>query len=97
MNPHRLVLLLDNCPGVLARVCTVLHRHASNIESLELQTQDDSTTRAAMTLSCPDDDLGLIAARLRNLVNVRAVSTLSNTTAVGQGHQSPNRRTREET
>lgn len=75
MQRHQVTLVVDNKPGVLARICTVLHRHASNIESLDLRSQDGSSARAALTLSCPDHELGLIEARLRGLVNVRSVST----------------------
>lgn len=87
MNLHKMALLLDNRPGVLARVCMVLHRHASNIESLELHTPDGATARAAMTVRCPDNELGLITARLRSLVNVRHVSTGTKSNATGSQAQ----------
>lgn len=76
MNSSHLALLVKNEPGVLARVCAVLHRCGANIESLEATApHKDPFSQITMTVTCHDEHLALIAIRLKALVDVTEVST----------------------
>jgi acetolactate synthase-1/3 small subunit len=75
---HVIVLLVENQPGVLARIVGLVSGRGYNIESLNVApTLDPSISR--MTLTVPGDDrvLDQVTKQLNKLVDVVKVSDLT--------------------
>lgn len=71
MKSHNFVLTVDNEPGVLARITSVLHRYSINIDQLIVNASvNDPITRIEMDLSISEEAIALIVKRLGNLYNV---------------------------
>lgn len=73
---HWLTLEVDNVPGVLARVTTILHRHGVNIEFLKVKTVSGESHEVSMNIVCDSRDLTLIMRRMAALINVREVGSV---------------------
>ncbi len=77
------VVLVENVPGVLTRVASLVRRRGFNIESLTVgHTETDEVSR--MTIVIDTDDLGArrVEAHLYKLLNVLRVDHISAQTAV---------------
>ncbi len=72
-------VLVENNPGVLARVAGLFSRRGYNIDSLTVSRTDDSTV-SRMTIVVAGDDLVLdqVAKQLRKLVDVIRVRDITN-------------------
>jgi acetolactate synthase I/III small subunit len=79
------VVLLENVPGVLTRVASLVRRRGFNIESLTVgHTETEGVSR--MTIVVDTDDLGArrVEANLYKLLNVLRVDNLTNQAAVSR-------------
>src|SRR5687767_8548477 len=83
MKPHTFVVTVEDQPGVLNRVSSLVRRRGYNIESLTVgHTERPGISR--MTVVVLSDDAGAhrIEANLYKLVNVISVSDITSTPAV---------------
>ena len=83
MKPHTFVVTVEDQPGVLNRVSSLVRRRGYNIDSLTVgHTERPGVSR--MTLVVQSDDAGAhrIEANLYKLVNVISVTDLTSTAAV---------------
>src|SRR5918999_4880920 len=83
MKPHTFIVTVEDQPGVLNRVSSLLRRRGYNIESLTVgHTEQPGVSR--MTVVVPTDDAGAqrIEANLYKLVNVISVSDITSAPAV---------------
>jgi acetolactate synthase-1/3 small subunit len=80
---HTLSVLVENKPGVLARVAALFSRRGFNIESLAVGPTEHPTT-SRMTIVVVVDDLPLeqVTKQLNKLVNVLKIVELEPTSAV---------------
>lgn len=80
---HILAVLVQNNPGVLARVATLIRRRGFNIESLTVGVTDDSTI-SRMTLVVDGDEATIeqAAKQLSKLIEVLKVQDLAVESAV---------------
>ncbi len=75
---HVITALLENHPGVLARVVGLISGRGFNIESLNVApTQDGSTSRLTMTVPGDDRVLEQVTKQLNKLVDVIKVTDLT--------------------
>jgi acetolactate synthase-1/3 small subunit len=78
MMRHTLAVLVENNPGVLARVAGLIRRRGFNIDSLAVGPTNDPTI-SRMTIVVEGDDLVLeqVIKQLRKLIEVIKVSDLT--------------------
>ncbi|PIZ44537.1 MAG: acetolactate synthase small subunit [Armatimonadetes bacterium CG_4_10_14_0_8_um_filter_66_14] len=70
-NRHTLSVLVENKPGVLARVAGLFARRGFNIESLAVsETEDPDTSRMTIVVSGPPRTLEQISKQLYKLIDV---------------------------
>jgi acetolactate synthase-1/3 small subunit len=72
-NPtrHTLVALVENKPGVLNRVASLMRRRNFNIESLAVGTTEDPTvSRMTIVIDASKTNAALVERNLYKLVNV---------------------------
>jgi acetolactate synthase-1/3 small subunit len=75
---HIISALVENQPGVLARIVGLISGRGYNIESLNVApTQDPSTSRMTMTVPGDDHVLEQIMKQLNKLVDVIKVTDLT--------------------
>lgn len=68
---HTLSVLVENRPGVLARVAGLFARRGYNIESLAVSTTDDpKTSRMTIVVGGDDDTIEQITKQLNKLIDV---------------------------
>ncbi len=68
---HTLSVLVENRPGVLARVAGLFARRSFNIESLAVSTTDDpSISRMTIVVGGDDDTIEQITKQLNKLIDV---------------------------
>jgi acetolactate synthase I/III small subunit len=68
---HTLSVLVENKPGVLARVAGLFSRRGFNIESLAVgPTEDDDVSRITIVVAVEDLPLEQVTKQLNKLVNV---------------------------
>lgn len=78
-----LFALVENKPGVLNRVASLLRRRRFNIESLNVgRTEQDGISRMTIVLENEDVDARAVEANLYKLVNVIDVQDLTNQPSV---------------
>lgn len=83
MKKHVLVVLVENKPGVLARVAGLFSRRGYNIESLAVgETVDPSVSRMTITVSGDEIILEQISKQLNKLIDVIKVIDLTSTAYV---------------
>jgi acetolactate synthase-1/3 small subunit len=71
MTRHTLSVLVENKPGVLARVAGLFSRRGFNIESLAVgPTENDDVSRMTIVVSVEDLPLEQVTKQLNKLVNV---------------------------
>ncbi|MCX6020050.1 MAG: acetolactate synthase small subunit [Chloroflexi bacterium] len=80
-NPttHTLVALVENKPGVLNRVASLMRRRNFNIHSLAVgETEDPSVSRMTIVIDASKTNAALVERNLHKLVNVIEVQDVSN-------------------
>ena len=77
MSRHTLSVLVENKPGVLARVSGLFSRRGFNIDSLAVgPTEHADVSRMTIVVSAPDDVLEQVTKQLNKLVNVLKIVEL---------------------
>lgn len=80
---HTLSVLVENKPGVLARVSSLFSRRGFNIESLAVgPTEDPAVSRMTIVVSVAGLQLEQVTKQLNKLVNVLKIVELDATTSV---------------
>ncbi|MDQ4041817.1 MAG: acetolactate synthase small subunit [Actinomycetota bacterium] len=82
---HVLSLLVENKPGVLARIAGLFARRGFNIESLAVGPTDDSTiSRITLTVDGAAHPIDQVTKQLHKLVNVIKIRDLEPTESVAR-------------
>ncbi len=77
MNTHTLSVLVENKPGVLARVSGLFSRRGFNIESLAVgPTEHPSMSRITVVVTFDDDVLEQLTKQLNKLIEVLKIVEL---------------------
>lgn len=83
MSKHTLAVLVENSPGVLARVASLFSRRAYNIDSLAVgPTENPDISRMTIVLNLEGHVLDQVMAQLYKLVNVIAISEMPAETTI---------------
>jgi acetolactate synthase-1/3 small subunit len=86
-NPtrHTLVALVENKPGVLNRIASLMRRRNFNIESLAVGTTEDPTvSRMTIVIDASKTNAALVERNLYKLVNVLDVQDVTNLPTVAR-------------
>ncbi len=71
MTRHTLSVLVENSPGVLARVASLFSRRGFNIESLAVgPTEQENTSRMTIVVNVEGSPLEQVTKQLNKLINV---------------------------
>ena len=77
MSTHTLSVLVENRPGVLARVASLFSRRGFNIDSLAVgETEDPRVSRMTIVVSVEGKPLEQITKQLHKLINVLKIAEL---------------------
>jgi acetolactate synthase-1/3 small subunit len=77
MAIHTLSVLVENSPGVLARVAALFSRRGYNIDSLAVgPTEDPSISRMTIVLNLEGHALDQVSAQLFKLINVIGIQEM---------------------
>ena len=80
---HTLSVLVENSPGVLARVASLFSRRGYNIDSLAVgPTEDEHISRMTIVIAVEEHALDQVIAQLDKLVNVISIDRLDPVTSV---------------
>ena len=80
---HTLSVLVENKPGVLARIAGLFARRGFNIDSLAVgETEDTSVSRMTITVSADNKPVEQIVKQLYKLINVLRITELPHDAAV---------------
>jgi acetolactate synthase-1/3 small subunit len=83
MSKHTLSVLVENKPGVLARVAGLFSRRGFNIESLAVgPTEHPDVSRMTIVVAVDELPLEQVTKQLNKLVNVIKIVELETTSAV---------------
>ena len=83
MNKHTLSVLVENKPGVLARIASLFSRRGFNIESLAVgPTEHVEVSRMTIVVNLEDQRLEQVTKQLNKLVEVLKVVELEDNGAV---------------
>ncbi|MEV4643987.1 MULTISPECIES: acetolactate synthase small subunit [Saccharopolyspora] len=83
MTRHTLSVLVENVPGVLARVSGLFSRRSFNIESLAVgPTEHPEISRMTIVVAVSDQPLEQVTKQLNKLVNVIKIVELEDDAAV---------------
>src|SRR3954471_12694072 len=83
MNRHTLSVLVENKPGVLARVAGLFSRRGFNIDSLAVgPTEHDDISRMTIVVNVEELPLEQVTKQLNKLVNVIKIVELDTTASV---------------
>jgi len=83
MAKHTLSVLVENKPGVLARIAALFSRRGFNIESLAVgPTEHDEISRMTIVVNVEDSPLEQVTKQLNKLVEVIKIVELDPTSAV---------------
>jgi acetolactate synthase-1/3 small subunit len=83
MSKHTLSVLVENKPGVLARVAGLFSRRGFNIDSLAVgETEHAEVSRITVVVNAEDQPLEQVTKQLNKLVNVLKIVELEPSTAV---------------
>src|SRR6266536_3527523 len=71
MSVHTLSVLVENKPGVLARIAGLFSRRGFNIDSLAVgPTEDETYSRMTIVVDCASSPLEQVVKQLNKVVNV---------------------------
>ena len=77
MSKHTISVLVENKPGVLARISGLFSRRGFNIESLAVgPTEDDTISRMTIVVDCAERPLEQVVKQLNKLINVLKIVEL---------------------
>lgn len=77
MSRHTLSVLVENTPGVLARVASLFSRRGFNIDSLAVgPTENADVSRMTIVVTVADQPLEQVTKQLNKLVNVLKIVEL---------------------
>ena len=77
MSTHTLSVLVENKPGVLARISGLFSRRGFNIDSLAVGPTDDETiSRMTIVVDCASKPLEQVVKQLNKLINVLKIVEL---------------------
>ncbi|MBU3692733.1 MAG: acetolactate synthase small subunit [Candidatus Nanopelagicaceae bacterium] len=80
MAQHTLSVLVENSPGVLARVASLFSRRGYNIDSLAVgPTENPEVSRMTIVLNLEGHALDQVSAQLFKLVNVIGIQEMTST------------------
>src|SRR5215470_16466575 len=83
MNKHTLSVLVENKPGVLARVSSLFSRRGFNIDSLAVgPTEHPEISRMTIVVNVEELPLEQVTKQLNKLVNVLKIVELDTSTSV---------------
>jgi acetolactate synthase I/III small subunit len=83
MSRHTLSVLVENKPGVLARIASLFSRRGFNIDSLAVgPTEHDDVSRMTIVVNVEDLPLEQVTKQLNKLVNVIKIVELDPTSSV---------------
>ena len=83
MNKHTLSVLVENKPGVLARIAGLFSRRGFNIDSLAVgPTEHDDVSRMTIVVNVEELPLEQVTKQLNKLVEVIKIVELEQTTSV---------------
>ncbi len=82
-HTHTLSVLVENSPGVLARIASLFSRRGYNIDSLAVgPTEDDNISRMTIVINVEGHALEQVIQQLDKLVNVISITQLDPITSV---------------
>ncbi len=85
MARHTLSILVQDQPGVLARISALFSRRAYNIESLAVgTTETEGVSRMTVVVNVDEHALEQITKQLNKLINVLKIVELDDTTAIAR-------------
>jgi acetolactate synthase-1/3 small subunit len=83
MSKHTLCVLVENKPGVLARVAGLFSRRGFNIDSLAVgETEQPEVSRITIVVNADDSPLEQVTKQLNKLVNVLKIVELDQVASV---------------
>lgn len=83
MATHTLSVLVENSPGVLARISSLFSRRGYNIDSLAVgPTEDPEISRMTIVINVESHALGQVVQQLDKLINVISIIELDPVTSV---------------
>jgi acetolactate synthase-1/3 small subunit len=83
MATHTLSVLVENSPGVLARVASLFSRRGYNIDSLAVgPTEDSNVSRMTIVIDVEDHALDQVIAQLDKLIDIISTHRLDPVTSV---------------
>src|SRR5512138_3294356 len=83
MNKHTLSVLVENKPGVLARVSGLFSRRSFNIDSLAVgETENPDVSRITIVVNADESPLEQVTKQLNKLVNVLKIVELDHNVSV---------------
>ena len=82
-STHTLSVLVENSPGVLARVSSLFSRRAYNIDSLAVgPTEDERYSRMTIVVNVEEHGLAQVIQQLDKLINVISITELNPVSSV---------------
>src|SRR6188474_1620032 len=85
MSTHTLSVLVEDKPGVLARIAGLFSRRGFNIDSLAVgPTEHDEVSRMTIVVNVEDSPLEQVTKQLNKLVEVIKVVELDGSTSVNR-------------
>ena len=82
-STHTLSVLVENSPGVLARVAALFSRRAYNIDSLAVgPTEDELYSRMTIVVNVEEHGLAQVIQQLDKLINVISITELNPVSSV---------------
>ncbi|CAB5064337.1 MAG: acetolactate synthase small subunit [Actinobacteria bacterium] len=83
MATHTLSVLVENSPGVLARIASLFSRRGYNIDSLAVgPTENSEISRMTIVLNLDGHALDQVIAQLFKLINVIGISEMTDTDSI---------------
>ncbi|HEU0245431.1 MAG TPA: acetolactate synthase small subunit [Candidatus Limnocylindrales bacterium] len=83
MNRHTLSVLVENKPGVLARVSSLFSRRGFNIHSLAVgPTESPAVSRMTIVVVVEDAEMEQVTKQLNKLINVLKIVELEDSSSV---------------
>ncbi len=83
MSRHTLSVLVEDQPGVLARIASLFARRGFNIESLAVgPTEAEGVSRMTIVVNVAESPLEQVTKQLNKLINVLKIVELDNSAAV---------------